>query len=58
MLAGDVHQPVYALGHYGDSVWDGYRIIFILGGGHTLTSPKGGRPCPLNYKVAGYLAYR
>ena len=57
MLAGDVHRPVYMSGRYGDSVQDGYRI---LGGGHALTSPKGGGPCPLstlNYKVAGHLAY-
>ena len=30
-------------------------------GGHALTSPKGGRPCPLgtlNYGVVGHLAYR
>ena len=32
VLTGDVHWPVYASGHYGDSVWDGYRILFILGG--------------------------
>ena len=60
VLTSDVHWPVYTLGHYGNSVWDGYRILFILGGGRTLTSPKGGRPCPLstlNYEVAGHLAY-
>ena len=30
-------------------------------GGHTLTSSKGGRPCPLgtlNYGIAGHPAYR
>ena len=61
MLTSDVHRSVYASGRYGDSVWDGYRILFILGGGHALTSPKGGRPCPLgtlNYEVVGHLAYR
>ena len=60
VLAGDIYRPVYALGRYGDSVRDGYRILFILGGRHTLTSPKGGGPCPLgtlNYKVAGHLAH-
>ena len=60
VLAGGVHRPVYASGHYGDSVRDGYRILFILGGGHALTSLKGDGPCPLstlNYEVAGHLAY-
>ena len=27
------HRPVYMLGHYGDSVRDGFRILFILGVG-------------------------
>ena len=61
VLAGDIHRPVYALGRYGNSVWDGYRILFILGGGHALTSPKGDGPCPLgtlNYEVVGHLAYQ
>ena len=61
VLASDVHWPVYALGCYSDSVKDGYRILFILGGGHALTSPKGGGPWPLgtlNYKVTGHLAYQ
>ena len=60
VLTSDIHQSVYASGHYGDSVQDGYRILFIRGG-HTLTSLKGGRPCSLstfNYVVAGHLAYR
>ena len=61
VLASDIHWPVYTSGHYSNSVWDGYRILFILGGRHVLTSPKGGGPCPLNtlnYEVAGHLAYR
>ena len=31
VLAGDVHWLVYASGHYGDSVRDGYIILFIIG---------------------------
>ena len=31
--AGISDWPVYASGHYGDSVWDGFRILFILGAG-------------------------
>ena len=61
VLTGDVHRPVYALGHYSDLVRDGYRILFTLGGRHALTSLKGGGPCPLstlNYEIAGHLAYR
>ena len=61
VLAGDIHWPVNASGCYGDSVWDGYRILFILGGRHALNSPKGGGPCPLstlNYEVTGHLAYQ
>ena len=60
MWAGVSDRPVYVLGHYGDSVWDGYRILLILWGRHTLTSPEGGGPCPLgtlNYRIAGHLAY-
>ena len=59
VLTGDVHWSVYMLGHYGNSVRDGYRILFYLGG-HALASPKGGRPCSLgtlNYVVARHLAY-
>ena len=52
---------MYALGHDGDSVKDGYRILLLVRGRHALMSPKGGRPCPLstlNYGIAGHLAYR
>ena len=31
VLTGGVHRSVYASGHYGDSVRDGYRILFYLG---------------------------
>ena len=31
VLTGDIHRSVYASGHYGDSVRDGYRILFMLG---------------------------
>ena len=51
---------VYASGHYGDSVRYGDEYYFYLMGGHTLTSPKGGGPCPLstlNYGVVGHLAF-
>ena len=61
MWAGVSNWPVYMFGHYGDSVWDGYRILLLIEGGHALTSPKGGGPCSLgtlNYGVAGHLAYR
>ena len=50
----------YVVGHYRDSVWDGYRILLILVGRHVLTSPKGGGSCPLgifNYEVIRHLAY-
>ena len=33
VLTSDVHWSVYALGCYSDSVWDGYRILFVLGTG-------------------------
>ena len=59
MLTSDDHRSGYTSGRYGDSVWDGYRILFTWGG-HALTSPKGGRPCSLstfNHVVAGHLAY-
>ena len=44
------------------ATWSGMvtEYYLYLGGGHALTSPKGGRPCPLgtlNYEVAGHLAY-
>ena len=35
VLTGDVHRSGYASGHYGDSVRDGYRILFYLGWAHT-----------------------
>ena len=59
VLTGDDHWSGYASGRYGDSVRDGYRILFTWGG-HALTSLKGGRPCSLgtfNDVVAGHLAY-
>ena len=31
--AGVGHRPVYVSGRYSDSVWDGFRILFILGVG-------------------------
>ena len=31
--AGVSDRPVYASGHYGDLVWDGYRILFLLWAG-------------------------
>ena len=31
MLTDDIHRSGYASGHYGDSVWDCYRILFYLG---------------------------
>ena len=37
------------------------NTISTFMGGHALTSPKGGRPCPLgtlNYGVVGHLAFR
>ena len=46
-------------GHCCDSVLDGYRILLILVGRHTLAPLEGGGPCPisaLNYGVAGHLA--
>ena len=55
------NRPEYASGRYSNSVWDGYRILLLVRGGHALTSPKGGGPCPLgtlNYGVAGNLAYQ
>ena len=60
VLTGDIHQSGYASGRYGNSVQDGYRILFTWGG-YALTSPKGGRPCSLstfNHVVAGHLAYQ
>ena len=54
-------QLGYASGHYGDSVHYGDEHYFYFIGGHTLTSPKGGRPCPLvtfNYGVVGHLAFQ
>ena len=33
VLTGDIHWSVYSSGRYSDSVWDGYRILFILGAG-------------------------
>ena len=60
MLTGDDHRSGYMSGCYGNSVWDGYRILFTWGR-HALTSLKGGRPCSLgtfNHVVAGHLAYR
>ena len=50
----------YVVGHYRDSVWDGYRILLILVGRHVLTSLKGVGSCPLgtfNYEVSRHLAY-
>ena len=35
MLTGDIHWSGYASGHYGDSVRDGYRILFYLGRART-----------------------
>ena len=60
MLTGDDHRSGYVSGRYGDSVQDGYRILFTWGG-HALTSLKGDRPCSLgtlNHIVTGHLAYR
>ena len=54
-------QPVYASDRYGNSVRYGDEYYFYFMGGHALTSPKGGRPCPLgtlNYGVVGHLAFR
>ena len=31
VLTGDVHWSGYVSGHYGNSVRDGYRILFYLG---------------------------
>ena len=30
LRAGISDRPVYMSGHYGDSVWDGYRILLLL----------------------------
>ena len=52
---------MYVPGRYGDSVCYGDEYYFCFMGGHALTSPKGGRPCPLgtfNYGVVGHLAFR
>ena len=35
VLSGDIHWSGYTSGHYGDSVRDGYRILFYLGWAHT-----------------------
>ena len=53
-------RPVYAPGHYGDSVHYGDEYYFYFMGGHAITLPKGGWPCPLgtfNYGVVGHLAF-
>ena len=54
-------RPVYVSGRYGDLVHYGDEYYFYFMGGHALTSPKGGRPCPLgtlNYGVVGHLAFQ
>ena len=51
---------MYASGQYGDSVCYSDEYYFYFMGRHTLTSPKGGGPCPLgtlNYEVVGHLAF-
>ena len=61
VLASDVHQPVYASGLLRRLGLGWLQNTIYTWGGHALTSPKGGGPCPLgtfNYKVAGHLAYR
>ena len=54
-------ESVYASGRYGHLVHYGDEYYFYFMGGHTLTSLKGGRPCPLstfNYGVVGHLAFQ
>ena len=51
LWAGVGNWPVYVLGHYGDLVWDGCRILRLIEGGHALTSPKGGRHCSLGLSI-------